>query len=63
MSEAPSGIELPAAGKSMPVLKGEREKSLVGHGTWVGMEWSEGCVHEAGNPAGESPGVKASHWP
>jgi hypothetical protein len=38
----------------MPELNGEHKESLVGHGTWVGMEWSEGSAHEAGNPAGAS---------
>ena len=38
--------------RSMPVLKGERTKSQVGHIRWVGTEWWEDRVHEAGNPAG-----------
>ncbi len=47
----------------MPVLNGKQKKSLVGHGTWVGTEWLEGRVHEAGNPAGKAPEPKASDWP
>lgn len=51
--------------RSMPELKGEYEKSQVGHVRWVGMEWSEGRVYEAGNPAGAKRcpvpnGLKAS---
>ena len=38
--------------RSMPVLKGERTKSQVGHIRWVGTEWWEDRAHEAGNPAG-----------